>query len=270
MKLGTQGRSAITKLQGNKFAFLYLLPAISITIGLAFYYLLPLERSIFTNIQTQFVRVTLVKQVDWFFVNATVCKPVELRRSRDKSVPSKTGKSRECGQAKKLASGAIRLEIPAGTGLEVTQLGSGKFQVMFARVDTEKLPAAINDTANTSQQLQVGSRILAPSSALRQVGGLEFRGTFIAGKPVTGGFNPMTLSGDYELRERLPLRERPEIVKIGQLQAGDVVAIIDKNKELVVSEGFMAPAMKSSDRGFNLVATAANSDVGLKLQLVRH
>lgn len=209
-------------------------------ISLLSYYRLAGDRSVFLTAQTQLLQIDNLELGTvrfWDFPKAALCEASSARSRLAETILPATG-SQESGLCPTgmhtLHEGAIILSFAAGASISLERRGLGPvlMSIRDAKVGEDQASTIGFLGATDSQEIRnTHSFIIAIDTPTHSPFSLALRGMLTLGTHEGGSGQALVTSGKYEIRERLRLRSRPQMVTSGNIELGDVVRVVRARSE---------------------------------------
>lgn len=229
----------------SDLALAFLVTGIAL-IAAAGYYVRPTDRSLLVEATTQSILVEFTTDATWRIGEAEVCRIPETRR-RTSTAQSQVGSDGPCGVNESVGSAVGTATWQAGARISVERVGYDRPLIRVvqsngstARHGEDLIEFMDGDVIQLQDQF----------GPFRSIGKMRVGGA--------ANSDPILLSGVFEWRETLWLRDRPELIGSGELRSGDIVRVgtreCEPNSE--ISEAALIFPSQSETAGLQAVLSA--------------
>lgn len=212
------------------------------------YYLLPRDRSVLLEAQTDEVRIVAQPEVIWAVPGAVLCrdKPPSRQENMTETLPDNV-----CGALLQEADQLERITWLPGSEFALRRAGYGT-----PTIEVLAGTGSMARRGNEPFELHAGDLVVLAES----YSPLPAMGHAILGAASASG--PPVRSGRFEWRETLPFRTRPSLIGSGNLHAGDIVNVsfgkCGSDERLI--ETILVLPFDRETPGMTVVLSAADAD----------
>lgn len=235
-------------------------------VGLLAYYRLAGERSVFIIAQTQLLQIDgleLGTARFWNFSKVALCDATFARSgpSGDSQPRSGGGSASLCPpDMQTIHEGAAVLSFAAGGSITLTRRGLGPVLMSIPNMKVDDGQFSTIRFLGKTGSFEIGIEqgvVVAIDIPDQSPFSLAVRGILTLGTQEGGSGQAIVTGGRYEIRERLRLRSRPQVVTSGTIELGDVVRVVRARS---VRQGTTA-----SVSGHTLISVEDPGSQGLRL-----